>query len=161
MDGDYKRMAFVKQPNMWSCLPTSFANMLGYDPIRFIREIGHDGSEIVNDKAEPYCRRSFHPEECIRAALRLAGAYICTYEAYPMFDDTEIKLDIKEFYEIISKFNRGTLTTFYYGKGHAFTLYNRCEDVFDPSNGTTCTLESLIKLSGYQPYMFYGNIISI
>jgi hypothetical protein len=47
-------------------LPTAFAICLGIDVEDIFKWLGHDGSEIIySDTPEPYCRRSFHPQELI------------------------------------------------------------------------------------------------
>lgn len=45
--------------------------------------IGHDGSEIVSPSwPEPRCRRGFHPQECIRLALK-RGLTVTPLELFP------------------------------------------------------------------------------
>ena len=59
-----KRPRPQRQPNEWSCLPTSFAICLGVPVHDIFDWVGHDGSEIIYQGVpEPYCRRSFHPQE--------------------------------------------------------------------------------------------------
>lgn len=54
------------QPNGWSCLATAFAICLDVPVKDIFKWLGHDGSEIIyEDVPEPYCRRSFHPQELI------------------------------------------------------------------------------------------------
>ena len=55
-----------KQPNGWSCLPTSFAIALGVPVSDIFDYLEHDGSEeVFPGREEPYNRRSFHPQELI------------------------------------------------------------------------------------------------
>lgn len=61
--------------NSWSCLPCSFAMVLNIPVKKFIRMIGHDGSD------EPYelfpgQKAGFHEQECIEVLQRLG--YACT-----------------------------------------------------------------------------------
>lgn len=57
-------MKLIKQPNRWSCFPTSLAMVLNCELDYIIRSLGHDGSMIVNPTApEPLNRRAFHPQE--------------------------------------------------------------------------------------------------
>ncbi len=71
-------MLVQKQPNRWSCLPTSFAAILGIEVEGFIRHLGHDGSEILWPMLkEPACRRGFHIQECIDVMDR------CDYSVTP------------------------------------------------------------------------------
>jgi len=59
-----------QQPNRWSCLPTAFAMAFNIPVAKFIKLIGHDGSEIIfPDMSEPYSRRSFHIQEMLRLSL--------------------------------------------------------------------------------------------
>ena len=63
-------LAHQESPNEWSCLPTAFAVCCDVEVAEFIEEIGHDGSDVIFDGVpDPYCRRSFHVEECLRVAL--------------------------------------------------------------------------------------------
>lgn len=58
-------------PNAWSCLPTAFAMCLNVPVKEVIRDIGHDGSEIIfEDYPEPMCRRGFHTSELMDYCLR-------------------------------------------------------------------------------------------
>lgn len=64
-------MKHLLQPNQWTCLPTSFAMAAGISLEEILEIIGHDGSEIVHQNLnEPYCRRTFHPQECIWAVYQ-------------------------------------------------------------------------------------------
>jgi len=63
-------MILHMQPNGWSCLPVSFGMCLNIHPKDMFRLIGHDGSQILNDLPEPYCRRAFHIQECIDICIQ-------------------------------------------------------------------------------------------
>ncbi len=67
-------MILQRNPNAWSCLPTSFAMVIDEPVDWFIDAIGHDGS------AEPYgipgLKIGFHVQECIDAVWCLG--YSCT-----------------------------------------------------------------------------------
>jgi hypothetical protein len=71
-----------KSPNRWSCLPTAFATGISMLVDELIKEVGHDGSEIVNDMDEPYCRRGFHPQEIIPICLK-KGYSVTEIEKFP------------------------------------------------------------------------------
>jgi hypothetical protein len=76
-------MRLQRQPNRWSCLPTSFAMVLDVPVEELLRSIGHDGSEIAfPTEPEPACRRGFHIQECIDVALRL-GCAVTPIELFP------------------------------------------------------------------------------
>ena len=77
-------MQHLRSPNRWSCLPTSFAMAFNMTLRDLLDEVGHDGSEILHHGlAEPYKRRSFHPQEMIDAGLRLDIAVV-QIEALPI-----------------------------------------------------------------------------
>ena len=74
----------IKNPNAWSCLPTSFAMALGYDLYWLIGQLGHDGSEITHaGLPNPLCRRGFHPQELIKLCLEHALVAVTRIEKFP------------------------------------------------------------------------------
>lgn len=58
-------MNIQTQPNGWSCVPTSFAMVLGIPVSNLFSEIGHDGSEMIDGS-----EKGFHIQECIYCAAR-------------------------------------------------------------------------------------------
>ena len=72
------------QPNRWSCSVTSFAMALEVPVQQLIDEIGHDGSTIAfSGLPEPSCRRGFHSQELVKAALM--HGFTCTpVELFPV-----------------------------------------------------------------------------
>ena len=55
--------------NAWTCLPASFATVLGLTLEDLLKRIGHDGSEVIwNYLPDPEKRRGFHPQEMIDVA---------------------------------------------------------------------------------------------
>ncbi len=62
-------MYLQKPPNVYSCLPVSFAMALDIPLKTLFDRIGHDGSEIVFPGPDPGCRRGIHIQECIDAAM--------------------------------------------------------------------------------------------
>ncbi len=59
-------MKLQKNPNLWSCLPASFATVLNIDLSEILTKLKHDGSKILwPDLPEPMCRQSFHVQELI------------------------------------------------------------------------------------------------
>ena len=110
-------MKIQKQPNRWSCLPTSFAMILDVDVNELIRKIGHDGSEILwPNLEEPYCRRAFHIEEIAMVCYGLgyylvwfnieltSNSGLCSTENLSSELD-KLKLEIVESLNIIPKPN--------------------------------------------------------
>lgn len=76
-------MIIQQSPNRWSCLPTSFAMVLGHQVGELLLRIGHDGSEIIWPALpEPLRRRSFHIQELIAQAWML-GWSVTAIEARP------------------------------------------------------------------------------
>lgn len=63
-------MQYQRSPNRWSCLATAFAMACRTNVNVFMSLVGHDGSDIMfPDLDDPLCRRSFHIQECIWAAM--------------------------------------------------------------------------------------------
>jgi hypothetical protein len=48
-----------------NCIPLAFSQILCIPLADIIAELGHDGSEIINNDPEPLCRRGFHPQELV------------------------------------------------------------------------------------------------
>lgn len=71
-------MLCQQSPLPWTCLPTAFANVLDVEINRFLKDIGHDGSEILYpNRPGVLSRRSFHPQECIAVAWERGFAVTC------------------------------------------------------------------------------------
>jgi len=67
----------ILQPNRWTCLPCSFAAVLGLTLEELLRRVGHDGSAIWwPEFPEPWQRRGFHVQEMIDVAYDLGKAVI-------------------------------------------------------------------------------------
>lgn len=65
-------MNLLRQPNRWTCLPTSFAMVLGVSLEKIISLVGHDGSEVIFPELnEPFKRRSFHIQEMVDVCRKL------------------------------------------------------------------------------------------
>lgn len=110
----------IKQPNLWSCVPTSLANLLDLSLTKVIDIFGHDGSEIIYpDLPEPQNRRCFTEDELLVAAWKL-GVFLL---AVPEDNDN--------FLEVYNQFN-GILTGEYDGvrTGHVVTKLNNA--LYDP-----------------------------
>ena len=59
-------MKLQRTKGLWTCLPASFATLLGLTLDEMLQQIGHDGSEVVFEGLpDPECRRAFHPQEMI------------------------------------------------------------------------------------------------
>jgi hypothetical protein len=93
-------MNLLTKPQRWMCAVTSFAMALNLTVEELCQQIGHDGSQIVNEMAEPWNRRGFATEELIEAALALGYSatpvhvtpYIvepAEYKPIPIFEDSE------------------------------------------------------------------------
>ncbi len=67
-----------KQPNSYTCLPTSFAMCIGMDVKQFMIHVGHDGSESVWPLLDhPYDVRCFHFQEMVATCYHLGWSVIC------------------------------------------------------------------------------------
>jgi len=68
-------MTMQLKPNRWSCGITSLAMAMGIKLEYLIKEIGHDGGDIIfPDLDEPMCRRGFHSQELIFLARKWGWA---------------------------------------------------------------------------------------
>ena len=77
-------MQLQKQPNKWSCLPTSFAIVLNCPVQEIFDYLGHDGSEIIwPENKDPFNRRAFHIQEMIDFAYFEKDFYVTPFEFYP------------------------------------------------------------------------------
>jgi hypothetical protein len=64
-------MILQKSPNKWSCLPTAVAMAIGVPVESLIRDIGHDGSQIIfPELKDPFCRRGFDFTDISLALLK-------------------------------------------------------------------------------------------
>jgi len=77
-------MLLQTTPNKWSCLPTSFAMVTNTPLEEIIKELGHDGSEILwPNLEEPFCYRSFHIQELI-SILFYSGILVVEFQVWPV-----------------------------------------------------------------------------
>ena len=134
-------MLMQKSPNGWSCLATAFAIGLNIRVEELIRMVGHDGSEIINDLDEPYCRRSFHPQEISVVCLNHRIAVI-PMERNPVSvvpkDGSVYEIQWNPIPELIHNHDGVIVGTWPNSKSHAAYLYDKI--VYDP-NGTTYPLD--------------------
>lgn len=65
-------MKLITSPVSWGCSAAALAMVLDEDYDFVIKEIGHDGSEIIHPNLlPPGCRKGFHMQELIEVALDL------------------------------------------------------------------------------------------
>lgn len=115
-----------KQLNDWSCTPTAFSIVTGISYNDLIKEIGHDGSEIISDKYDELNnRRGFLIQECILAVLKFGFATI-SFDPLPAIilpdgelygitkeNDKYIKQLLKNNYGVLSASNRHSYAWMY------------------------------------------------
>jgi hypothetical protein len=122
-------MKLQKQPNLWSCLPTSFAMAMNMEVEKLIQLIGHDGSEILfPDLEDPNGRKNFSPHEIILVALKLKyyvtsipqeGILVYASNDDLIHHEELYKLSEEDLFTIMST-NSGVLTgENYHGRRHA------------------------------------------
>lgn len=76
-------MKLIRNPNNWSCLLASMAMVLDKTTDELVKEIGHDGSQIVFPHLpEPGRREGFHIQEFIPIILK-SGFSMMAIEALP------------------------------------------------------------------------------
>ncbi len=131
-----------KQPNKWSCLPTAFAIVLGEPVDNIIKQIGHDGSEIIRPElGEPQCRKGFHIQECIKVALKY-GIGVIHIDRYPstIVNDTIVDAeycygnDLDLIIELMEKYD-GVLLGKSFNKPHAVAWSYDKKLIIDPKTG--------------------------
>lgn len=135
-------MNLIKQPNCWSCLPTSFAMAMDFSIELVIHNLGHDGSEIIwPSYPEPIRRKSFHIQELIRLAYNLRYAVI-PFDSIPVMAPEEdgpehvVELD---FETILYNCLRGVITGISPSGSRHAVAWNGSK-VYDP-NGTKYDIE--------------------
>lgn len=143
----------MSKDNNWSCLLNAFARVLNERPSTLIKEIGHDGSEIVfPDLPSKFKRASFHPRELIDCCLA-RGYTVTQIERYP-FSRTlisenkhAVNIDPEKFFQHLS-LGDGVLTGFFDStQPHAVPWIDGC--VID-DNG-----ERLEGLGDFVPRIFF------
>ncbi len=85
-----KSMTLQLQPNSWSCLATAFAMALDVNVADLIKDLGHDGSEILFPEING--RRGHHIQELLDYCLA-NGVRVITIDALPLskYHGTESK----------------------------------------------------------------------
>lgn len=145
------------QQNSWSCSITALANLLDVPVAEIIRQIGHDGSEVLWPyMPEPQCRRGFHPRELLEVALYY-NTHFVAFEADPQIGHTvesavSIYPDARDrFYEKLTDYD-GLL----YGQAgdtrHWWTVKN--SEIWCPTTGANLSINSF--LMQYEPLCFYA-----
>jgi hypothetical protein len=123
----------LKQPNEWSCIPTSLAQLVGLSVERVIQEYGHDGSELV--EGNPYGRRCFTEVETILAAYRL-GVHLVPLLRYLEIHETrrETLIDALTFKRMLERHSGIILLNGRsHATGHSLCWLNRHSLAIDPS----------------------------
>lgn len=127
----------MKSPNGWSCLPCSFATVLGVTLEEILEYVGHNGSDIMwPELPEPKCRKGFHIQEMISFSFE-KGRTVTPFEPVPLSIPVEgAKPCIITFrYGAQNRMNslltgrNGVLE----GNGHAVAWYNGI--IHDPALG--------------------------
>lgn len=132
-------MKLQKQPNRWSCLPTSFAMLLDVDVHEIFNYLGHDGSEVIwPDHPIQYRHRGFHIQEMYHFALS-KGHTVTPYGPkigqHPPGMEREATFVIKDerLIELLHFYN-GVLTgRTENGSHHALAYFGN--SYFDPTSG--------------------------
>lgn len=138
------------QPNAWSCLATAYAICLNVPVEDIFKFLEHDGSEIIYPKVpEPYCRRSFHPQE-------LMDYCYCIHNRYVMQIENEVALMNsynEQVYNVplqkgrvegyVRTHNTSVLSGQVKGNGRWHAVAYVGGTIYDP-NGTTNKLSSFI-----------------
>ena len=139
-------MRLITKPNQWSCILAAFAMAMDVSVEELVSVIEHDGSEIVfPGLSEPMCRRGFHVQELIHAALWY-DLSVTPYELVPAIQSTPLP-DIrtpnwfaindprrKRNFEIIVERHQGVITGRGFRCNHAVAFEKG--QIFDPDGRT-------------------------
>jgi hypothetical protein len=138
-------------PNYWSCLPTSVANVIGVPVKEFINEIGHDGSEFPYAPPHECIRRGFHTQECINVLID-KGYAATPIEFFPSLKPAEdatgiaVSQNAREFFWQMLGISKGFICGQWEGVGHCVANFkgNIIDPRYEWSNKVYC------------PYDFYN-----
>lgn len=129
--------------------------VLGLTPSEMFEQIGHDGSEIVNDLPEPLCRRAFNVQECINVAVRNLSypvEFMVECENVPYWDEV-VKPYVFSNRETVDHYLSlvpGVLLGFdHRTKAHAVAWCREEQICYDPI-GYKC------PLTDFHPRVFFG-----
>lgn len=106
-----KPVRLQKSPNQASCLPTSFAMVLGVPVAELLEQLGHNGTEIVSPQLSvPNCYRGFHVQELIFACLE-RGYAVTPFEPLPVLQlfEKSLPLSTPWWFERILSIRNGIL----------------------------------------------------
>jgi hypothetical protein len=136
-------MKHQRKPNAWSCAITALAMTLDTPVSELIRELGHDGGEVIFPLLkEPQCWRGFHSQEIIRIAFK-RGFAMTPIELFSSILATDHSKTHKVWGETYSRaFFMGVVnSTFGILEGHGTTcqhaVYNRYGTLYDPDPSGT------------------------
>lgn len=135
-------MNFIKSPNRWSCLPASFAMVLGVSLQEVVVWVGTDGSTIEwPELPEPKRRRGFHIQEMIDFAWIMKFS-VTPFQAKPTIQ-SDPSVEIKTVQTIRSselrvlhalQHNAVVTGETAGGVGHAVAWDGERSQVYDPGN---------------------------
>ncbi len=95
-------MRLITSPVSWGCSAAALAMVLGKDYDFVIKEIGHDGSEVIHPELPPPgCFKGFHIQELIEVAIEHSYA-VTPIEALPVQTATGDDEHIVEFSQYCS-----------------------------------------------------------
>jgi hypothetical protein len=149
-------MELQHQPNSWSCLPTAIAICLDIPVKDLIRDIGHDGSEIIYpDLPEPQKRKAFTLFEIVEVLLVKRNMLtLPLFKKYIYSPDgiLEVIRESENFKEILET-NIGVLLGTYIGKSkfHAVAWNNLNMGIYDPNNMIHKSVNPLVV---FNPHIF-------
>jgi len=128
---------YQTSPNRWSCLLTSFANVLDCEVKQLVEEIGHDGSAILyQGLADPIRRRAFHIQEFF-PCCHSRGFVPLNIDAQPVlavpYSHYSLTLDGTDLLRKFMTVYKGVLIGETRGQSHAWSWDTI--DLFDPSIG--------------------------
>lgn len=126
-------MIHLRQPNRWTCLPTSFAMVLNITFEEVMSNLCHDGSEIVRPSdPEPNNRKGFIPEEFIHVCDKHGFWCVPCINTYYSEGEFTRGGPLTWILDMIDKYNGVMCGQLSVGKNHA-VAWNQVEQrMYDP-----------------------------
>lgn len=134
-----------KQPDLWSCLPTSLAMLVGLPVADIIPKYGHDGNASV--PGNPHDRLCYTDLETVKVALGM-GVHLVPVWPYSRIsrDGIECWLNDQTFVRTLERFSGLMVGNWRSGeRDHSLTWENGLALAFDPSTPKAVSYERLYE----------------
>lgn len=129
------------ESNSSQCVLASFAMVMGTTMDDLIQKLGHDGLARIANQPEPFCFRSFHPEEFADLLVSKGGS-MTMFSLRPTMQhgdeivDHSLAMGTARFYESLNLGNGVLFGVLDKGVSHAVAWNHKEEKVYDPRGYT-------------------------